>query len=135
MHLNYVCWDQIYRYLIFGCDIYQHNRMLNFNFSPTFHYIVPARPTIFSNKLLLFIMVERVVYQSRQTKRAHPILMGYYPVNVWGSTPAVNVRGSTPNNVPNLPRVVRVHCTRTYPPGRPIRDQESVTTNHSQHTG
>ena len=64
--------------------------------------------------------------QSAQTKRAHPVLTGYYPVNV---------QGSTPNNVPNLPRVVRVHCTRTYPPGRPIRDQESVTTNHKSACG
>ena len=55
------------------------------------------------------------------------------------STPRfdVNVQGSTPNNVPNLPWVVRVHCTRTYPrpPGRPIRDQESVTTNHKSVCG
>ena len=45
-------------------------------------------------------------FQLGQTKLTHPVLTGSHPVIAWGLTPS---------NVPNLPQVVRVHCTCNNP--------------------
>ena len=56
--------------------------------------------------LVFFAFWPFCLFQPGQTNQAHPVLTGYYPVFV---------RGNTPSLYPQLPRVVRLHCTRNYP--------------------